>query len=175
MPVKFTCTSCQSAMQVMEQFAGKKVRCPKCQAVVIAPGPAAQAPLPVAVPVAVPVAPQPARAPSMPAAAEAIPMAPDPVPLTPIPIDPGAVTATPMDVRLGVPLPDDVPPEPDLSEMPRRRRNRDRPADEERYEGPVAQPSLRPVILALVGTAVLIVVSLTASYFWGISLAAENR
>jgi len=46
MAIQFRCAECSSLMQVGEEFAGRKVRCPKCQAVATAPAPAAPSPTP---------------------------------------------------------------------------------------------------------------------------------
>lgn len=50
MPVDVTCTSCQKRMRVPDTAAGKRIKCPQCQAAIYVPGPVATA-VPVGMPV----------------------------------------------------------------------------------------------------------------------------
>ena len=49
MPVDVTCGSCQRKMRVPDTAAGKRIKCPKCQAIIDVPGPASAVPMGVAV------------------------------------------------------------------------------------------------------------------------------
>lgn len=69
MPIRLTCSACSKPMQAPDTAAGKRVKCPNCQAVVsvpaAAPAPAAPAaPAPRAAPPPVPKAAAPAPAPA---------------------------------------------------------------------------------------------------------------
>jgi TM2 domain-containing membrane protein YozV len=51
MPIVVTCPSCGSKLKAPDTAAGKKLKCPKCQAPIAVPGAAADAPQPAAPPV----------------------------------------------------------------------------------------------------------------------------
>ena len=40
MPITVTCPACQNTLKVKDEYAGKKGKCPKCQALMPIPGPA---------------------------------------------------------------------------------------------------------------------------------------
>lgn len=42
MPIKFKCSGCSAVLQVKDELAGKKGRCPKCQSVIVVPTPSAE-------------------------------------------------------------------------------------------------------------------------------------
>src|SRR5262245_15548883 len=43
MPIRFKCPSCQKALVVREQYAGKRVPCPSCKKPIVIPAPTAHA------------------------------------------------------------------------------------------------------------------------------------
>ena len=45
MPIEFECLNCLTTLRVPESAAGKKARCPKCQAILAVPGQASSSPL----------------------------------------------------------------------------------------------------------------------------------
>jgi|GEM_PF-6883671 len=75
MPIRLTCSACNKPMQAPDTAAGKRVKCPNCQAVVSVPAAAPAAPPPSARPAAPPVPPPAPQAavppPPAPAAAAA--------------------------------------------------------------------------------------------------------
>jgi hypothetical protein len=122
MPIRLSCPACDKPMQAPDAAAGKRVKCPNCQAVVAVPAASAA-----------PVAPAAALPPPVPprAAAPAAPPAPAPAPAgdNPFGFDddaPAKVAKRPARAARG-----------EEDETPRKKRGRDRDADdeEEDWEG----------------------------------------
>ena len=95
MALKFRCPSCEKKLAIPEKFAGKKIRCPKCQAAVRTPKP--REPNPAAPPTAAsPTAEPPA---SEPTTVEPPPTQPSPVVPDSVAEDRTVPLATPDEVR----------------------------------------------------------------------------
>lgn len=63
-PLTFSCSTCGKLMGVPPELAGRQVRCPHCQAVVVAPPARGPAPVPVVPPPPRPATPEPTFAPA---------------------------------------------------------------------------------------------------------------
>jgi hypothetical protein len=122
--IKFACQGCKASLKVGDTLAGKKIKCPKCAAVVAVPGgaapPAAAPARPAAPPAARPAAPAvPAKPPAIKAPARVAPAPKPPPPPEPDPIDDLMEMApdqepAPMDEA------DDVPPPRRTAPAPRK-------------------------------------------------------
>lgn len=134
MPIRLTCSACTKPMQAPDSAAGKRVKCPNCQAVVSVP---AAAP---AAPAAPPPAPQRAAPPPVP------PPAPKAAPAPPAPAPPAPAPAAPAPAQTDNPFGfDDAPAKKpkrgrdesdEEVERPRKKKGRDRDeSDDEEWEG----------------------------------------
>jgi hypothetical protein len=86
--IKFSCPACKVSLKVSDTIAGKKIKCPKCAAVVAVPSASASPAAPAAAPAALKPA-LPAAKPAVPPPVAQKPSAPvkPPVPLAPAPLD----------------------------------------------------------------------------------------
>lgn len=92
MPIRLTCTACSKTIQAPDTAAGKRVKCPLCQAVVAVPAAEGTAPAPRPLPPPPAPAAAPRPLPATPAAAAApapLPAAPAPLPGSPFEFDEG--------------------------------------------------------------------------------------
>jgi hypothetical protein len=130
MPIRLTCSACSKPMQAPDTAAGKRVKCPNCQAVVSVPSASAA---PAAPPPAPPRAAPPPVPPSAPKAALPAPAAPAPAQTdNPFGFDDAPAKKSKKPAR-------DERPEED--ERPAKKKGRDRDRDErdeddEEWEGP---------------------------------------
>ncbi|MBM3981106.1 MAG: hypothetical protein FJ304_12620 [Planctomycetes bacterium] len=146
MPIRLTCPSCSTALSVKDEFAGRAVKCPKCNGVIPGSRPAAPAPAPPADP---PHAPPKAT----------------PVPGKPVPPRAGGEPAAPGAKIKGKPVAggdwaepvDDDEPAPRRKRPARRRDDddyNDRPARRDR--GPAGSGGGAGVVLIICCTVLLV-------------------
>lgn len=123
MPIRLTCSACSKPMQAPDVAAGKRVKCPNCQAVVSVPMQAA-----AAAPAAVPARPAP---PPVPPPAPPVPAAPAPAPVPATSDNPFGFDDAPVVKKARKPARDEAE-----DERPRKKKGRARDEDEEEeWEG----------------------------------------
>jgi hypothetical protein len=157
MAIQFHCSRCQALMQVADEHAGKKARCPKCQTVQV---------VPEALPAALPVEPAP------PPAAKA----PPPLPRR------DAVSENPMALPVARPVPPEALTAAPLP--PVIAREDEEPFgfedDEQRgRRGPVRvdepDPPATRGIIGLVAALIFALLALGGSYLWAVLASNDER